>query len=278
MKSCRSLIHKQNAINFCNYFPEVKNKHPKINAASSSIEIRQNFELGRHIVASKNIKLGEVISVEQPYVHQIRLCSKELYCNQCLNPCLNLIPCQNCSINFYCSKECMLQAYNSHHKYTCELSAFQGFNIYLKTFLVAQNEKKGEQSDDHYRSDRSNEIFNLCTNEQKRNPMKLLFYLIIVCQTFLALKKRTKFFQDNIISENEVKNQLYKLIMISEINRFGYQTHMSEELYATGIFSFSSFFNHSCAPNCDYVFHGNSLVIRATEDIKKGQECNISYR
>lgn len=273
-----SLIHQQKIINYCSYFPNVQHRHLKIDAASSSIEIQQNNKVGRYVVATENIKLGEVISVEKAYVQQIRHCSKELYCSECLNPCFNLIPCQNCTKIMYCSEECMQKAYNSYHKYSCKFAVFQEFNGYLKTFLIAQNEKKSEELDDHYSSHRFKEIFNLTTNENKKTPMHLLLYTIIICQSFLLLKQRTEFFKHHTISENEAKDLLYKLIMIYQINHFGFQTHIDPEMYATGIFSFSSLFNHSCAPNCQFFFHGDNLVIRATEDIKKGQECNIAYQ
>ena len=45
----------------------------------------------------------------------------------------------------------------------------------------------------------------------------------------------------------------------------------------TGIYPFASLLNHSCAPNSYYRFIGNIMVVRASQEIKMGEEITLSY-
>ena len=44
-----------------------------------------------------------------------------------------------------------------------------------------------------------------------------------------------------------------------------------------GLYINSSFFNHSCNPNCFYFGIANMLIVKAIKDIKKGEELTVSY-
>lgn len=45
----------------------------------------------------------------------------------------------------------------------------------------------------------------------------------------------------------------------------------------TGLYTLTSMFNHSCAPNANYVFIGNIMTVRASCSIKAGEEITIAY-
>jgi len=47
----------------------LKDPHPNYPAASSSIAIKYTPQYGRHVVASKDIEVGEVIFSEEPIVY-----------------------------------------------------------------------------------------------------------------------------------------------------------------------------------------------------------------
>ena len=44
-----------------------------------------------------------------------------------------------------------------------------------------------------------------------------------------------------------------------------------------GLYINSSFFNHSCDPNCFYFGIANLLIVKAIKDIKKGEELTVNY-
>ena len=44
-----------------------------------------------------------------------------------------------------------------------------------------------------------------------------------------------------------------------------------------GLYINSSFFNHSCEPNCFYFGIANMLIVKAIKNIKKGEELTVSY-
>lgn len=63
------------------------------------------------------------------------------------------------------------------------------------------------------------------------------------------------------------------------VNHFACLTDFSHIEFGHALYKTSSFFNHSCAPNCHWVISDRqSMVIFANTDIEVGSEITISYR
>ncbi|XP_058795035.1 SET and MYND domain-containing protein 4-like isoform X2 [Phymastichus coffea] len=87
--------------------------------ASNSITLRYNDIFGRHFIATRDIKPGEVIINEKgficfPYTNQLYL-----VCSHCLKFAWNAIPCDYCIYTVYCSEACEKEAWQEYHNEEC---------------------------------------------------------------------------------------------------------------------------------------------------------------
>lgn len=121
-QKAESLKNKDNLQNY-ETPPEIKEKNEYIECASAAIKIEQNQEMGRHIIAKRDIKPGEVLAVEEPYA-KILLKDRYLtHCYNCLKPSYNLMPCVKCPLVFFCNENCREIAWNYYHRYECPILA-----------------------------------------------------------------------------------------------------------------------------------------------------------
>lgn len=102
-----------------------KNKKPQIlNEAKkpndfSSIAFAHDDKFGNHLIATKDIKPGEVIFIEKPYLSTYNYEQKYVYCSQCSVFCWAMIPCESCNFCMFCSEKCRKEAWNQYHNYQC---------------------------------------------------------------------------------------------------------------------------------------------------------------
>ncbi|XP_028839708.1 protein-lysine N-methyltransferase SMYD4 isoform X2 [Denticeps clupeoides] len=97
-------------------------------------------EKGRHIVATKTKKPGEVVFEDcafsavlipgdgsSPDVNKKNAActfgSEDRYCHRCLGHTLNPVPCAGCSYARYCGERCREQAWHGHHRWECPLGS-----------------------------------------------------------------------------------------------------------------------------------------------------------
>lgn len=98
-------------------------RHDKYVSASAKLAVEYSEEMGRHVIAKEDIKVGEIIAQEDPYV-KLLLKSQYLFaCGHCLSRELNLYPCQHCCLTMYCSTQCVEKAWEEYHRYECPLMA-----------------------------------------------------------------------------------------------------------------------------------------------------------
>lgn len=73
--------------------------HPVIPFIIEGIELKRNLQHGRHLIATRDLKPGDIIAIEDPFVKWINRESEMRYqrCATCLgHNNLNLIPCEKC--------------------------------------------------------------------------------------------------------------------------------------------------------------------------------------
>ncbi|CAH2236054.1 SET and MYND domain-containing protein 4 [Pararge aegeria] len=90
-------------------------------AASDKLEVLYTNEMGRHVIAKKDIKVGEVLAQEDPYFSLLLKSQLLCSCSYCLSRSLNLIPCDSCCLALYCSVECKNKAWQEYHSVECPL-------------------------------------------------------------------------------------------------------------------------------------------------------------
>jgi SET and MYND domain-containing protein 4 len=102
---------------------EVKKYQPVLSYPASSenpmvadcIELAVNKKYGRHFVAKRDLKVGDIVILERPY--QVYLHNEYNYrkCANCLSEKkLNLIPCPSCTKTMFCSRSCLEDAHKFH--------------------------------------------------------------------------------------------------------------------------------------------------------------------
>ncbi|XP_023937250.1 SET and MYND domain-containing protein 4 [Bicyclus anynana] len=90
-------------------------------AAGNKLEVVYSAEMGRHVIAKEDIKVGEVLAVEDPYFRLLLKSQLLCWCSYCLSRQMNLLPCDSCSLALYCSTECKDNAWKEYHSVECPL-------------------------------------------------------------------------------------------------------------------------------------------------------------
>ncbi|XP_034935969.1 SET and MYND domain-containing protein 4-like [Chelonus insularis] len=106
--------------------PEVDGKrNKKLTSSSDAVAMVYSPLKGRHLVATKNIKAGSVLIVDEPFAFstdQQALSTNCLHCHLSLRLDEQiLIPCINCQTVAFCSTKCRKEAWNNYHKYECSI-------------------------------------------------------------------------------------------------------------------------------------------------------------
>ncbi|KAF4522411.1 hypothetical protein B566_EDAN007661, partial [Ephemera danica] len=100
--------------------------------ASSAVRIEYSEQQGRHLVATRDIKIGDILVLEENIAVTLGEEHKFSHCSHCHKLCRSLLPCRNCVWVMFCSKECQAEAIKKYHKAECAaLSRFCHLNVKL---------------------------------------------------------------------------------------------------------------------------------------------------
>lgn len=127
---------------------EIKCPNEKFPCASEAIEVKYSEGFGRHIVATRDIDVGELLIVEEPHDQTLFLKNCFTHCWHCFKGIWNGIPCDSCVNIIYCSEHCKNTDWTTlHHlectlidllqKYEKDLGNLQGQTFRLRTMLQA---------------------------------------------------------------------------------------------------------------------------------------------
>lgn len=100
--------------------PELKSPSEKFPFASDAIDVEYSKASGRHIVATRDIEIGELLLIEKPYV-ALRRDLFFVTCSHCLMETAKAIPCERCINCVYCSEKCKADAFNQYHYLDCTI-------------------------------------------------------------------------------------------------------------------------------------------------------------
>ncbi|KAI8092796.1 uncharacterized protein BX664DRAFT_328170 [Halteromyces radiatus] len=121
--SIMSLEQKKIQNGFYDQFPP-KNTHVKLMELPSidKMDDPKRQTLRRGLVADKNIKAGDVIYTEQPFISTLYPSLEGEYCHYCLKRMDGKdrsISCSNCTNTVFCSIECERQGLTKFHQFMC---------------------------------------------------------------------------------------------------------------------------------------------------------------
>lgn len=121
--------------------PKLSGKNAAIPGMSDAIELKYNERFGRHMVAARNIKPGEILAVAKPYAKVVYKNMKYRVCWHCGQQTWAGLPCDNCAEVIYCSDACREQENLEHHYFECpiigSMIAYQMEDVYFMSLRLA---------------------------------------------------------------------------------------------------------------------------------------------
>ncbi|KAJ8679926.1 hypothetical protein QAD02_015713, partial [Eretmocerus hayati] len=122
-KKC--LDFKQSVSNNCKDYkiPELSehNASKNISCGADSITMKQSEKYGRHYVATRDIRPGEIVIIEESSYAAVNNHQLYLVCSHCLAFAWACVPCDFCVFAIYCSENCKNQAWSEYHDVMCSI-------------------------------------------------------------------------------------------------------------------------------------------------------------
>ncbi|KAF6201331.1 hypothetical protein GE061_005779 [Apolygus lucorum] len=271
-------------------FQHLKNSfspNSKLVGASDSVELRKSAKKGRHVIATRDIELGEIVFFEEPFTFVCLPDPSHLHCQFCCRRTYNPHPCDNCAEGSYCSSDCKTKAWKQFHQWECGAGLELCYNIGiahlgLRVALVGLSADK----------ERYSTVKGLLDHIDKLYPDDLYQYSLISTALVIYLKQYTDLFSGSSRQSN--LSDLGGLILahVAQLVSNGHalvDCQLSEEespfgvcsehqvRVGTGIYPAASMMNHSCDPSIINSFHNQYLVVKAIKFIPKGTEVFNCY-
>ncbi|KAG7201976.1 hypothetical protein KM043_004671 [Ampulex compressa] len=106
--------------------PVIKDKpHATLKSCSNAVTLQFAEERGRHLVATRDIKAGSILIIDQPFSFTME---KEALDRNCLHCYTTLvldssirIPCRYCQRVSFCTEKCRNEAWLNYHQYECSV-------------------------------------------------------------------------------------------------------------------------------------------------------------
>lgn len=309
---CRENLNKEhdskNSLDYihCLSYPE----HSKVPGIANCLELKENEQYGRYIVATKELNIGDVIAIEHPFILSL---APELEYQRCLN-CLSeqmysLIPCKYCTHAMFCNEICRDKCFELFHKFECSvihglfdvfdnpkitalraiLKLFSNTDVLLKIKNYIKTPKATKENiftvnaSDNSMFEHFKAVYGLESHLDKRDKVQQ-YQIGITAATFVCIMKEDENFLQ--IFDNGFSNLFYELIFqfvhIQNVNNIahliqnGLRDREPNEK-ASGIYPFQSLINHSCIPNCLGFGYNNQFTTIVARKIKKGEQIFINY-
>ena len=288
---------------------EPNEKYP---SASVAVKVRYDASYGRHTVADRDVKVGDVLMSEVPFT-AVMLPGEYAgkHCCECFAATEAPVPCCQCSTALFCSRECRDQAWQCYHWAECSFGellkplmcakighlaarllmqrGIESVLSYVKSAAAGNTDPNqcGFSREGVYDPASYNSIYHLLTNTKLRNSEDLFEFTVFSCvlvKIMIAsgfLKELEASASDLELIGGAVLRHLQIIqcnaLRISELTRPTKFDEPKPEPVGVGLYPTVSLINHSCDPNADLNFFGDVVVVRAIRNIAEGEEICISY-
>lgn len=131
-EACLSLGPEEDNLPF---FTLTYQSHPRIPYIIEDLMCINNTQYGNHVITTRNLNIGDVISIENPlftvttnnmdvpYNIEVSQCYQRCaHCHKSNN--MNLLPCHECSKAMYCSDTCRNISWDIYHRFECHISRY----------------------------------------------------------------------------------------------------------------------------------------------------------
>lgn len=297
--------------------PKIQTHNSEVPCASEAVTIKYNEEYGRHIVATRKIRPGEVIAVEKPYSLILTPDNVHTHCSNCLEVSWTNIPCEYCTYSMYCSEECKAMDWKKYHDVECAIFPFMLKMNFVKLDLFSLRlaiqavreatsmqelreelkevdncddpRTKGFSKDGTFPSNKYRSLLGLVTNTEKRSVQDLFRRSLDASFILYFLATGTNMFG------SPLSKDLSMLIKNADVTFVGGLILRHQQLIPSNIHSFSeeyglevvergvaampffSLINHSCNPNILRHSRSEYMIIYAMYSIKEGEQLCDNY-
>ncbi|KAB0792442.1 hypothetical protein PPYR_14401 [Photinus pyralis] len=272
-------------------------------SASSAVSLRYDEIRGRHVVANKRLKPGDILFVEKPFVFApVFNDDKELSLTRCYN-CLKLIyssiPCQTCVVCVFCNEECRESSWQEFHQWECcgmradlwyhlgigfpaVRALFKGLPHGLRALSSSYEDtaKFGDPFDNYPYFDK------LISNLSKMDNILPLIVTACVIVLYLedytgylkGMSKQTEFVCSlgGRLVKHMAQLQCNSSLICTKLNTDKFFASEDSSL-ACGIYPSVSMMNHSCKSNITIDYFDQVLVAKAAEEVYPGEEISNCY-
>lgn len=167
------------------FIPKLKMENNSIPGLSDSVKLKYSNEFGRHIVASRNIKPGEVLAIVKPYVTMNFSEVKLKFCCHCQRQTWSSIPCDNCNEVLFCSDACRKNANNEYHYFECPvLQTMREFDLIDEQFIYARLVAKAIQEAGGCVDNLMSNVEKIDNETGKQKKIKLCFLFFVLVFNF----------------------------------------------------------------------------------------------
>ncbi|KAK9302571.1 hypothetical protein QLX08_005453 [Tetragonisca angustula] len=297
--------------------PKIKAHNSEVPCASDAVIIKYNEEYGRHIVATRRIRPGEVIAVEKPYSLILTPDNVHTHCSNCLEVSWANIPCEYCTYAMYCSEECKAMDWKKYHDVECavfpsmlkmnfvkldlfslrlaiqavrEATSMQELREELKEVDNCDDPRtKGFSKDGTFPSDKYRSLLGLVTNTEKRSVQDLFRRSLDASFILYFLATGTNMFGSPLSKDLSVLIKNADVIFVgglilrhqqlipSNIHSFSEEYGLEAVERGVAAMPFFSLINHSCNPNVLRHSRSEYMIIYAMYPIKEGEQLCDNY-
>ncbi|KAJ8910843.1 hypothetical protein NQ315_015578 [Exocentrus adspersus] len=280
--------------------------------ASNLIRLIDTPEKGRCLVANTVIPKNKVLILEPPVVLQVKpLCTcvgdreSSLYrCHNCGIACKMFFTCEGCNVCIFCSRMCMLFAYENYHRYECygvqrhfwsmEDTDYSYLSLRMMLYGASKKFKTNPIVGQPYGNAENNYPFisMLEYNFTELPRVKINEILYSSARNLLYLIMKTNFF--NLYNDKKVDREemylyvgglLVKHYCQAQINNIILKYPNLPASYGIDVISGTgkaicptiALLNHSCSPNATLMVYYDSIAVKSVKTIKPGEEVTICY-
>lgn len=255
------------------------------------VKFAKNQDFGRHLVATDDIEVGQVLFAEKSFASYPMRSSTQ--CSLCLESFSNLSPCHKCTIALFCPR-CLSTVHSSHHSIECGLQQALGedykfVGLAIRSLIVAT--KIFPSFDDLWRfvesvvnEDPNQSLPTIMDDPQSKyrvilkhvivkSPQPIERHVAAVIVRTLEAFKFSQYF--NGIFGNALHKERFLINLF--IHHFVMVDKFTCDKRLDTLYTYFSFLNHSCMPNVLVVNAHESSVCYAIRPIYKGEQLFKCY-
>ncbi|XP_066987604.1 SET and MYND domain-containing protein 4-like isoform X1 [Macrobrachium rosenbergii] len=286
--------------------PALIEPNPSIPALSSAAKVSHWPDKGRGLIATRDIKPGEVVCLERAYAVGLGRGQLTTHCSACTRQCSNPLPCPGCTQVVFCSKSCRTRGLSEDHWLECKiLASVLDHNLesracsykLLKTFNFSQMksicsklkadkpslpEQLGFDSTGKYSSSSFQSVYHLHQDLNRDSLEDLVSECLHAFRLTKFMELSERYFVDDTGKPVTVTKEDFLETCKILVNNFAKSAENSfgvagQKMAAFKVFLAKSLINHSCCPVMSHSSFGRESFVYAMRPISSGEELTISY-